>query len=235
LSRNGYIEQVSDKENVVLRHSSNISIAMKVARERKSAVLESNAVHHRVDSLTGIVALATIAISNIAPALASLDAVGGLLISWMVVRAGWANTLTSLNELADASVPDEVRDKVRAVAEVAVGETLPHSAEARDVSGTKAGQNYLLDVEVAVPSQETIEQLNKAECIIRERIAKKVQGARRIRIRFVALEAEKEDFMQEFVSPSVSAMATPELEKADHEDGRIHENGRANGNGKKDS
>jgi cation efflux family protein len=232
LLRNGYIERVRDENNAVLGLITNISIAMKVARERKSAVLESNAIHHRVDSLTGIVALATIAIANIAPSLSSLDAVGGLLISWMVIRAGWGNTLTSLNELADASVPDEVRDKVRSVAEVAVREALPFGAEAKEVSGTKAGQNYLFDVEVAVPSQETIEQLNKAECIIRERIAKNVRGARRIRVRFVALDAEKEDFMHEFISPSVSAMATPELEKYEHGNG--HGNGRANGKEKKD-
>ena len=38
--------------------------AMKVARERKSSVLASNAVHHRVDSLTGIVTLFAILGAN---------------------------------------------------------------------------------------------------------------------------------------------------------------------------
>src|SRR6201994_1596460 len=118
---------------------------MKIAKQRKSAVLESNAIHHRVDSLTGIVALSTIAISNIIPSLSSLDAVGGLLISWMVIRAGWGNTMTSLTELADASVPDEVKKTVYSVANQAVHEAFPSIAEAREVSGTKAGQNYFFD------------------------------------------------------------------------------------------
>jgi divalent metal cation (Fe/Co/Zn/Cd) transporter len=187
---------------------------MKVARQRKSAVLESNAIHHRVDSLTGIVALATIAISNFIPSLSSLDAVGGLLISYMVVRAGWANTMVSLTELADASVADELKDKVRTVTDQAVREALPHiEARAREVSGTKAGQNYLLDIELVVPGDQTIEELNKVECLIRERVATMVRGAKRIRVRFVPSDVEGGEFMEEFIRPSITAMSTPELDE----------------------
>src|ERR1700712_4929804 len=101
---------------------------MKVARERKSSVLESNAIHHRVDSLTGIVALVTIAASNLYPALSSLDAVGGLLISWMVIRAGWGNTKIALTELADASISQEIRDKAITVADAAVQEAISNGS-----------------------------------------------------------------------------------------------------------
>src|ERR1700761_1677610 len=216
---------------------------MKVARQRKSAVLESNAIHHRVDSLTGIVALATIAISNIVPSLSSLDAFGGLLISWMVIRAGWTNTKTSLTELADASVADDVKETVKSVTSKALREALHGAGETREVSGTKAGQNYLLDIEVAVPNDLTIEQLSGAESLIRERVAKKVRGSRRIRIRFIPLEAQEGDFMHDFVPPGFSTLSTPEPEKLEHELNEdnaltVHdhskENGHHNGNIKKD-
>jgi len=214
---------------------------MKIAKERKSAVLESNAIHHRVDSLTGIVALSTIAISNIIPSLSSLDAVGGLLISYMVVRAGWANTMTSLTELADASIPAEMKTKVLTVAGRAISESLTSGAEARKVNGTKAGQNYYLDVTVTVPGDQTVEQLNKVETLIRERVATNVRGARRIRVRFVPGDAEQGEFTDEFVPPSVNALVTPEVEKVgehenhdhDHDDHK-HEDSNVNGGGKKD-
>ena len=77
---------------------------MKVARERKSSVLASNAVHHRVDSLTGIVTLAVILGANFMQNAAWLDPVGGLLISLMVIRAGAENTVSSLQELADRGI-----------------------------------------------------------------------------------------------------------------------------------
>ena len=80
---------------------------MKIARERKSAVLASNAVHHRIDSLTSIVALLTIGGAHVFTEASWLDPVGGLIISVMVIRAGWSNTMTSLLELADTSVDEE--------------------------------------------------------------------------------------------------------------------------------
>jgi divalent metal cation (Fe/Co/Zn/Cd) transporter len=215
---------------------------MKIAKEKKSAVLESNAIHHRVDSLTGIVALSTIAISNIVPSRSSLDPVGGLLNSRLVIRAGWTNTMTSLVELADASVADDVKDTVRSVANETLHEVLSNDAETQEVSGTKAGQSYLLDIAVTVPNNLTIEQLSGVEGLIRQRVATKVRGSRRIRVRFVPLVAQDGDFMQEFVPPGISTSSTPNLDKHDHEhNDNTHkspehrkENGYRNGGLKKD-
>ncbi|KAK0748792.1 cation efflux protein [Apiosordaria backusii] len=86
---------------------------MKVARDRKSSVLASNAVHHRVDSLTGIVTLLAILGANFLSNAAWLDPVGGLLISLLVIKAGFTNTLSALYELADRSIDEEVRSSVK--------------------------------------------------------------------------------------------------------------------------
>lgn len=48
---------------------------MKIAEERKSSVLASNAVHHRIDSATSIVALIAILGSHIADNVSWLDPV----------------------------------------------------------------------------------------------------------------------------------------------------------------
>jgi divalent metal cation (Fe/Co/Zn/Cd) transporter len=119
-----------------------VKIAMKVAKERKSSVLASNAIHHRIDSLTSIVALFTIGGSYVFQDATWLDPVGGVLISLMVIKAGWGNTVTSLLELADTTVDEEVKENVheaalKALGELAVGEEV----QIRDVQGMKSGQN----------------------------------------------------------------------------------------------
>jgi divalent metal cation (Fe/Co/Zn/Cd) transporter len=200
---------------------------MKVAMERKSAVLTSNAIHHRVDSLTGIAALVSIALSNIFPTLAGMDAFGGLMISYMVIRAGWGNTITSLQELADTAISDEIKKKTQTEAERAIRDCNISGAEINNVSGTKAGQNYLLDVTVAVPSECTIQETAGAEKVIRERIASKVRGARRIRVKFVSVE-DGFNAMDEFVTPLNSAPSSPEPENSDHNHHHHHYH---NGNG----
>ncbi|SCU80914.1 LAME_0B04984g1_1 [Lachancea meyersii CBS 8951] len=75
----------------------------KVAKETKSNVLLANAWHHRVDSLTSLVALVTIS-SGYFFNIQSLDAVGGLLVSGLVVKAGADGLIVAVTELMDKSV-----------------------------------------------------------------------------------------------------------------------------------
>ncbi|KAI0969394.1 cation efflux family-domain-containing protein [Xylaria arbuscula] len=193
---------------------------MKVARERKSSVLASNAIHHRIDSLTGIVTLAVILGANIFQNAAWLDPVGGLLISLMVVKAGGENTLDALFELADKSIDDEVKSSVRnqvqkAVLDISEG----HRIELREVSGIKSGQNYLVDLEVAVPGAWTIEDLREVEETIRTRVGSKVRGVRRVRVRFSPEQTTASKF-DEFIPGDVSPRSSPEPE-TEH-DGHHH-------------
>ena len=118
---------------------------MKVAKEKRSSVLSSNAYHHRVDSLTAFVALATILASHFLESARWLDPVGGLIISGMIVQAGWGNTKSALYELADVGMDDEAREG----AEKALKTLLTGSdAKIRGVQGIKSGQNLMFEIEV---------------------------------------------------------------------------------------
>lgn len=208
-------------------------LAMKVAKERKSSVLESNAVHHRVDSLTGIAALFSIAVSNIFPAFVGADSVGGLLISWLVIQAGWSNTRTALVELADQGIDQEVKDKVKAAATKALVAIQQPGIEVRKVQGIKAGQSYLLELELAVLSDFTINETRAVEDAVRTKVGEKVRGARRVRVRFVPNDLG-EDSVHEFISPTVSARSSPEPEdehEHNHSTGHTHDHQHPNGNG----
>lgn len=194
------------------------STALKVALERKSNVLASNAYHHRVDSLTAFVALLMIGGTHLLSHAAWLDPVGGLVISLMVVQAGWGNTRDSLLELADVSVDKGFKNKVAkaagsALQDLAAGGTAGNDVEVRRVQGVKAGQSYLVDVELGVPGGWEVIQCQKVEEAVRQRVGAKVRGVKRVRVRFVAKEVVgKPELEDEFVAADVSPRSSPEPE-----------------------
>ena len=209
---------------------------MKIAKERKSAVLASNAVHHRIDSLTSIVALLTIGGAHVISNAAWLDPVGGLLISFMVIRAGWGNTMSSLLELGDITVDDDVKNSVRRAATKAIkgdvksglaGVAGGDAVEIKDVQGVKSGQNYLMDIELGVPSEWNVDQILAVETVVRERAGAKVRGVRRVKVRFTPLE-KSSGFSDEFIGADMSPRSSPEPED-EHDHTHDHDNKGVNG------
>lgn len=190
--------------------------AMKVARERQSSVLASNAIHHRVDSLTGIVTLVAIVGANVITNAGWLDPVGGLLISIMVVHAGAGNMINAFCELADQSIDEEVKLNVRKQVQKAITSfDASHEVELRDVSGVKSGPNYLLDLEMAVPGAWSVDHLREMEEAIRERVGAKVRGAKRVRVRFTSQQEPVINKFDEFVTRSTDRTGDPEPEHDD--------------------
>ncbi|KAK5989136.1 Mitochondrial metal transporter 2 [Cladobotryum mycophilum] len=194
---------------------------MKVARERKSSVLASNAVHHRIDSLTGIVTLAVILGANAIENAAWLDPVGGLLISIMVIHAGLGNTRSAFLELIDQSIESEVKSTIRKQAHRALANVSDgHEAELREISGTKSGPNYLVDLEMSVPGKWTVDDVKELEDAVRTQVGGKVRGVKRVRVRFVSQDAEVDKKFDEFIPSSAQALA--ESEEEDHHHGHGH-------------
>ncbi len=216
-------------------------LAMKIAKERKSSVLASNAVHHRIDSMTSIVALVAVLGSHLFNHVSWLDPVGGLLVSLLVVRAGYANTGSALLELADVGVAEDIKGSVRNAATKALsehtftsGKVTGAEVSVQDVQGVKAGQNYLMNVELAVPGDWTVNETREIEDAVRERVGSKVRGVRRVRVRFVARAEETPDFTDEFIGADVSPRSSPEPEEEshaghDHTHDHAHEKPAANG------
>ncbi len=203
--------------------------AMRIATEKKSSVLASNAVYHRIDSLTSIVALTAILGSNIFSNVSWLDPVGGLLVSIMVVRAGWGNTGRALLELADVGIDSEIGGSVKKAAlkrlsedSFASGKVQGKEIEVRDVQGIKAGQSYLIEVELGVPEGLTIGQTRPIEEAVREGVGAKVRGIRRVRVKFVAKNEEARDFVDEFIAPDISPRSSPEPEEHEHDPDHDH-------------
>ena len=185
-----------------------------------------------------------IAGSNVLNNAAWMDPVGGLVISLMVVQAGWGNTKAALFELADVGVEKEMKDNVRRAATKALDAlntgTPENNVEVRSVQGIKSGQNYLIDLELGVPGTWSVEQTRGVENLVRDRVGEKVRGVKRVRVRFVSNSSEEPDFLDEFIRPSVSPGSRLEPEEEDehnhthdHQHEHQHNHGPANGNPKK--
>ena len=191
---------------------------MKIARERKSSVLASNAVHHRIDSLTSIVALLAILGSHVLHSVSWLDPVGGLIVSIMVIRAGWGNTGNALLELSDVGVSEDIKDSVRRAAVGALfedsscGKFTGSQVDVQDIQGIKAGQNYLINVELSVPGNWSVKETRVVEDVVRARIGLRLRGVRRVGVRFVSKAEDIPKFSDEFISADVSPRSGLESE-----------------------
>ncbi|KAK1989847.1 hypothetical protein LX36DRAFT_664830 [Colletotrichum falcatum] len=196
---------------------------MKVARERKSSVLASNAVHHRVDSWTGIVTLLAILGANFFKDATWLDPVGGLMISLLVIKAGAENTISAVYELADRAIDEEIKDEIRKYALRSLSDVSEgHEVDVRNVSGVKSGQNYLVDIDLAVPGAWSVEAVRDVEDQVRTLVGAKVRGVRRIKVRFVPKEAEVAPKFDEFIPGEANREAGKEAEDHGHTNGNGH-------------
>lgn len=146
----------------------------------------------------------------------------------MVVQAGWGNTKSALLELADVGVEEEMKENVTTAAAKALESitSATETVEVRAVQGVKAGQNYLMDVEVGVPGTWTVDQTRAVEDLIRERVGAKVRGVKKVRVRFVTNSASEPDFLDEFITGDVTNTSSPESEhehEHDHSHDHAHE------------
>ena len=142
----------------------------------------------------------------------------------MVVQAGWGNTKSALLELADVGVEDEMKDNVTKAATKALESvtTANEKVEVRAVQGVKAGQNYLMDIEIGVPGSWTVDQTRAVEDLLRERVGAKVRGVKKVRVRFVTNSTGEPDFLDEFITGDVTGTSTP-AEEHDHDHDHAHE------------
>lgn len=149
-------------------------------------------------------------------------------MSLMVVRAGWGNTGSALLELADVGVDEEIKTSVRNVATKAISQAVTSknnnadSLRVGNIQGVKAGQNYLMDVELLLPAHWTIEEARRVEGTVRKAVGSSVRGVRRVRVRFVPQTNVVPDFSDEFVDADAFSSSHPEPE-AGGKDGHDHD------------
>ena len=162
-------------------------ITKTVADDENSPVLYANAVHHRSDAYSSLVALAAILGSSVFPAI-PLDPIGGLIVSVVIFQQGIGLFSGAFADLTDASVSASshwamLRSLEPLVHKSATG-SAPTNGEAsqeaqllaiQNLRARRAGSLVSVDVMVDVPSTQTI----LATASLQDKITRTLKGARK--------------------------------------------------------
>ena len=100
--------------------------------------------------------------------------------------------------------------------------SLQGKGELRQMQGIKAGQNYMMDVEVGVSGKMDVAETRKLEDAVRLGVGSKVRGVKRVKVRFVAKDGGEVDLLDEFVPADVSPRSSPEPDEDEHRNGHAH-------------
>lgn len=135
-----------------------------------------------------------------------LDSIGGLVISLMVIQSGWDICKSTLLELADAGVDNGTKASVWKAATKALESIDAASEEVHVccVQGVKAGRNYLIDVELAVPGSWNINTISVVERMVRDSVVAEVIGVKRVGVHYVLNVADRPDNLPRFFSGILS-------------------------------
>ncbi|KAK2463217.1 hypothetical protein APHAL10511_004872 [Amanita phalloides] len=142
-------------------------ITKKVADEERSPVLLANAIHHRSDAYSSIVAFAAIIGTWAFPKM-PLDPIGGLLVSFVILRQGLSLFSEALKDLMDASVPLSTRDSIEKsllplLASSSSPASIPELLATENLRARRAGSQIFVDLVVRVPATVTVEQSYEIE------------------------------------------------------------------------
>ena len=175
----------------------------KIAIQTNSIVLMANAWHHRVDSLTSAVALTAITSSYFFH-VKSLDAIGGLLVSVLIIRASVKGIIISMKELIDHSISnkDERYIKINTVLEESLTNlSSKNNSEGlykvKDLIVLSSGPNLHVNVVLETPLQKfgnitNIREMNYVSHYLRKNLKENITiKIPKIEIEYVEEESSK--------------------------------------------
>jgi cation diffusion facilitator family transporter len=82
----------------------------------RSAALAANAWHHRTDALSSVPVVFAVGAAVIVPSWTFLDYVGAILVSLFIFHASLKIIWPGIRELIDSGAPEEIYEKIRAIA-----------------------------------------------------------------------------------------------------------------------
>jgi cation diffusion facilitator family transporter len=207
----------------------------KIAKETNSKVLLANAWHHRVDSLTSLVALVTIT-SGYFLGISSLDAVGGLLVSGLVIKAGFNGINIAVRELIDRSVPKtderyiEVETKLQdLLSKLLSNNNSKKKYQIKQLILLTSGPNVHAKAILEAPLQrwDNVLDINEFEVVsqhIKKQLIAQVDNLRSVTIEFVG--EKKPDEEETATGPEIVEEPIEEAEESkqshSHADGSVH-------------
>ncbi len=115
----------------------------KVGERIKSKLLITNAWHHRSDSASSLVVLIGVVAAWFG--FGKFDAIAAVIVGLMIVRMSWEFGLTSVRELVDTGLDNEVVEEIKTIIQAISGVRALHQLRSRLVGGA-----IFLDVHIQV-------------------------------------------------------------------------------------
>ncbi|WVQ86012.1 hypothetical protein IAT38_008180 [Cryptococcus sp. DSM 104549] len=154
-------------------------VTTKVAAEEHSPVLKANALHHRADALTSLVALTSILGSSFG-GYHFLDPLGGIAVSFFILQQGVSLSKVAFLELLDAGVDKKTQMAIeKIVGGVVDGKEL---LGVRNVRGVKSGGHTNLDLTISVPPTMTVRDSHAVEQRVRDAVMSARREVREVKI-----------------------------------------------------
>ncbi|KAI6046102.1 mitochondrial iron ion transporter [Pisolithus marmoratus] len=170
-------------------------ITKKVADEEHSPVLYANAIHHRSDAYSSVVALVAILGSWLLPTL-PLDPIGGMIVSAVILQQGYALLKDAVAELTDAGVSRSTRDKLLRALDPLLSKSIesshgtPYILAIRNLRAKRVGSLMSVDVTADVPSTLTVLDTSRLEEQITRRLSEARKEVSDVRVRFCPVDVE---------------------------------------------
>lgn len=175
-------------------------ITRNVGERLNSKVLIANAWHHRVDSLTSVVAVATISTGYLFN-IYWLDSIGGLIVSTLIMKVGISGVVQSFKELIDKAIPtsDQRYAKIEDSINVILMKKDSHVL-IKDLSILPSGTNLNIVLKLGVSpfdrayeNKLTLEKMGSIGDFLKLELAKEFHNIKHTSIQFVSTDDSKGD------------------------------------------
>ncbi|KAF5370648.1 hypothetical protein D9758_001999 [Tetrapyrgos nigripes] len=164
-------------------------ITKKVADDEHSPVLLANAIHHRSDAYSSVVALFAILGSWFFPKV-PLDPIGGLLVSFVILQQGIGLLVGAWGDLTDAGVSAKTRESLKKTIQplIVPGESssTPSILSISELRARRAGSLLYVDLVAHVSSTLTVQELDVLEEQILTSMKEKRKEVAEVRVKFKA-------------------------------------------------
>lgn len=194
----------------------------KVGERLNSKVLIANAWHHRVDSLTSVVAVATISTGYFLNVY-WLDSIGGLIVAMLIMKVGVSGVVQSFKELIDKALPasdsryTNIEDSINVILMKKDSHVL-----IRELSILPSGTNLNIVVKLGVSSFDkdyenklTLEQMGSIGEFLKTELAKEFHNIKHVSVQFVSNGDKSEEASIEEISEGGEAKAESEASSKD--------------------
>ena len=171
----GYIALFSAIASIILKEIV-YQVTAKVAREVNSQAVMANAWHHRSDALSSIGTVVGIGGAILlGPKWFVLDSVAALIVSLFIIRVAFKLLRPCVEELTEASLPDEIEKEIVELVskEEGIGEI--HNLRTR-----KIGPNCAIEMHVRLDGNMTLREAHDKATSIENRLRERFGGSTHI-------------------------------------------------------